>query len=92
MDMLVADLALKNEVAKSKKGSKAAEEEDEAAFHFIAFVPAQGIVWKFDGFDDEPRKLGKLIRHVSHQRLTQDKEASGKATGLRLLGPTFSAG
>ena len=61
LDMLNADLHLKN-AAKSRKkgkGSKNEEKESEAGFHFIAYVPVNGEVWKLDGLERQPQRLGK---------------------------------
>jgi ubiquitin carboxyl-terminal hydrolase L5 len=63
MDMLNSDLQLKNDAtAKKSKSTKKSEvsDESEAGFHFIAFVPALGKVWKFDGLERQPQNLGKL--------------------------------
>jgi ubiquitin carboxyl-terminal hydrolase L5 len=61
MDILNSDLSLKNEATASKsKRQKDQGNTDEAAFHFIAFVPALGRVWKFDGLERQPQDLGKL--------------------------------
>lgn len=60
--MLNLDLQLKNDAtAKKSKSSKKNEvaDESEAGFHFIAFVPALGRVWKFDGLERQPQNLGK---------------------------------
>ena len=59
--MLNIDLQLKNEV--SQKRTKKAKrnstfDETEAGFHFIAFVPVDGKVWKFDGLERQPQSLG----------------------------------
>ena len=61
MDMLNADLQLKNDAISSKKRHRTTElfEEDEAAFHFIAYVPVQGKIWKLDGLQRQPQNLGK---------------------------------
>ncbi|KAK2757846.1 hypothetical protein FQN54_004252 [Arachnomyces sp. PD_36] len=62
MDMLNLDLQLKNDAtAKKSKASKKNEvaDESEAGFHFIAFVPALGKVWKFDGLERQPQNLGE---------------------------------
>ncbi|EAS36783.2 ubiquitin carboxyl-terminal hydrolase, family 1 protein [Coccidioides immitis RS] len=61
MDILNVDLQLKNDA--SKKRSKLCRkdqgfDESEAGFHFIAFVPARGKVWKFDGLERQPQNLG----------------------------------
>jgi hypothetical protein len=65
LDMLNADLALSND-ARAKKSRKKSdslknieEEQDQAGFHFIAFVPIQGCVWKLDGLERQPMNLGK---------------------------------
>ena len=60
--MLSSDFQLKAE-ATSKRSrpakNKHAEDEINAGFHFIAFVPALGKVWKFDGLERQPQALGK---------------------------------
>lgn len=64
MDMLNSDLQLKNDAtAKRKKSGKHRQEhgESEAGFHFIAFVPALGKVWKFDGLERQPQGLGRPV-------------------------------
>lgn len=70
MDMLNSDLQLKNE-ATSKRSRSTKKSQDyndiEAGFHFIAFVPAMGRVWKFDGLERQPQGLGRpLARRVSN--------------------------
>jgi ubiquitin carboxyl-terminal hydrolase L5 len=58
MDILNADLQLKSE-ATSKKRYKGQDTGDsDATFHFIAFMPAMGQVWKFDGLERQPQSLG----------------------------------
>lgn len=70
MDVLNADLALVNEMKKverakknTKKSTRKAkeEEEDEAGFHFLAYVPINGVVWKLDGLQRQPDNLGNLL-------------------------------
>ena len=61
MDILNSDLQLKME-ASSKKRSKGHDENDtDAGFHFIAFMPAMGQVWKFDGLERQPQALGQYL-------------------------------
>lgn len=36
------------------------EEDDDTAFHFIAYVPIDGFVWKLDGLDRQPQRLGAI--------------------------------
>jgi ubiquitin carboxyl-terminal hydrolase L5 len=69
MDILNADLSLLNEVEKSrqakkkpkKKGtkSKPKKDEEEPGFHFIAYVPINGVVWRLDGLQRQPVNLGQ---------------------------------
>lgn len=33
--------------------------EDDDAFHYVAYVPVRGDVWKFDGLLKQPTNLGK---------------------------------
>lgn len=59
MDILNSDLQLKTEATTRKKGPKGkAFEESDATFHFIAFMPVMGQLWKFDGLERQPRALG----------------------------------
>lgn len=68
LDLLNADLALNNEFDESKKKraksaarsrtKKKKKPQTEAAFHFIAYVPAHGQVWELDGLNEEPVCLG----------------------------------
>ncbi|KAL8738922.1 MAG: hypothetical protein Q9181_000374 [Wetmoreana brouardii] len=60
MDMLNADLQLKNDALARKRSKAKASDEDEAGFHFIAFVPVQGKVWKLDGLERQPQNLGPI--------------------------------
>lgn len=84
MDMLNADLLLKNE-ATAKKGKKrtADEDESEGGFHFIAFMPIEDQLWKLDGLERQPMCLGK--RQVCSGRIDNADEilpqAQYKATG-----------
>ncbi|CRG83265.1 ubiquitin carboxyl-terminal hydrolase L5 [Talaromyces islandicus] len=59
MDIFNSDLQLKYEA--TRKTPKSQKEDDnsssEAGFHFIAFVPAMGRVWKFDGLERQPQDL-----------------------------------
>jgi ubiquitin carboxyl-terminal hydrolase L5 len=63
--MLNADFALSNDASAKKSRKKAdslkniEEEQDQAGFHFIAFVPIQGCVWKLDGLERQPMNLGR---------------------------------
>ncbi|KAL9020746.1 MAG: hypothetical protein Q9185_002062 [Variospora sp. 1 TL-2023] len=69
MDMLNADLQLKNDASSRRKSKAKNADEDNAGFHFIAFVPVQDRVWKLDGLQRQPQDLGSIasddwITHV----------------------------
>ncbi|KAF3893539.1 Ubiquitin carboxyl-terminal hydrolase [Trichophyton interdigitale] len=60
MDILNADLLLKNQQKRKAQGNQELD-ESEAGFHFIAFVKAKERVWKFDGLERQPQSLGKCV-------------------------------
>lgn len=57
--MLNADLQLSHDAASKKKddAKKAKGDEFAGSFHFIAFVPIEGQLWKLDGLERQPQKL-----------------------------------
>ncbi|ETI25273.1 hypothetical protein G647_04648 [Cladophialophora carrionii CBS 160.54] len=73
-DKMNVDLRLKQDftlverrrrAASSKRPRKKRKEneeafEDESGFHFVAYVPAGGDVWRMDGLERLPRKLGSV--------------------------------
>jgi ubiquitin carboxyl-terminal hydrolase L5 len=74
-DKMNVDLRLKQDVTlAAKKKMKAASSkrrrkkrkddedsfEDESGFHFVAYVPAGGAVWRMDGLERLPRRLGAV--------------------------------
>ena len=68
MDILNSDLQLKNEATTKKSRSSEASNDytdNDASFHFIAFVPAMGQVWKFDGLERQPQALGTLVIEIN---------------------------
>lgn len=64
--MLNADLILSNDFQKwqrrrkdrRKSPKQKPKEEEEPGFHFIAYVPIDGEVWKLDGIEARPINLG----------------------------------
>lgn len=58
MDMRNVDLQLKNEATSRRRTKSTRDDEADAGFHFIAFVPAMGKVWKFDGLERQPQSIG----------------------------------
>ncbi len=64
-DMLIADLQLKQDATPSgRRKRKTRPEEDEAAYHFIAFIPVESKLWKLDGLQPRPQNLGKSVFFV----------------------------
>jgi ubiquitin carboxyl-terminal hydrolase L5 len=77
MDIMNADLALQNDYEKwikanratkkkvakkqTSKNRKKKKDEDEAGYHFVAYVPINGSVWRLDGLQRQPVNLGKLF-------------------------------
>jgi len=69
--MLNADLGLQNDFEKWEKSKnpkrkkatsdnrKKKKDEEEPGFHFIAYVPINGSVWRLDGLQRQPVNLGK---------------------------------
>ena len=75
IDMMNVDMRLKEDAQaaarkKSKKSKKAKRrrkaakaddgDDEDNGFHFIAYVPACGGVWKMDGMERWPQSLGRL--------------------------------
>ncbi|MCJ1398659.1 hypothetical protein MMC11_001860 [Xylographa trunciseda] len=62
MDMLNGDLLMKNDVEAAKRRSKESTYNDQgdAAFHFVAFIPVDGTLWKLDGLERQPYSLGEV--------------------------------
>ena len=80
--MLNADLGLQNDfekwerLKKNPKRKKATnnkrkmkKNEEEPGFHFIAYVPINGLVWRLDGLQRQPVNLGKLCLALRVQDL-----------------------
>ena len=72
--MLNTDLLLKNEATTKAKGRKrkADEDDSEASFHFIAFMPVKDQLWKLDGLERQPVCLG-IVSLASGQIRSQTK-------------------
>ncbi|KAF6834810.1 ubiquitin carboxyl-terminal hydrolase [Colletotrichum plurivorum] len=81
MDHLNADLFLEGEAAESlkknrrgpakAKKSKKQKVESDSAYHFIAYVPANGSVWELDGLKTRPVCLGPLEEGVNWTNLVR---------------------
>ncbi|KAJ5377872.1 uncharacterized protein N7496_005281 [Penicillium cataractarum] len=60
MDILNSDLQLQVESKTRKKSSQGQDDDDsDSSFHFIAFMPVMGQVWKFDGLERQPQSIGQ---------------------------------
>jgi ubiquitin carboxyl-terminal hydrolase L5 len=53
------DIALM-EAATAKRGRKKARYEIDESFHFIAYVPVDGVLWELDGLRKQPVRLGPI--------------------------------
>ncbi|KAH6677532.1 ubiquitin carboxyl-terminal hydrolase [Halenospora varia] len=69
MDILNADLGLQNDFEKAERAknnskrrkttkSKRKKDDEDSGFHFVAYVPINGIVWRLDGLQRQPVSLG----------------------------------
>lgn len=73
-DKMNVDLRLKQDFIAAEKKKKAQQskrprkkrknieefDDEENGFHFVAYVPAEGYVWKMDGMEVYPRQVGPL--------------------------------
>ena len=94
MDMLNADLLLKNEAAAKSmsKKRKAGDDENEPGFHFIAFLPIEDQVWKLDGLERQPMCLGKgRLPVLRHNRLNHKPAGGFQNDWLSLAKPDIEA-
>jgi ubiquitin carboxyl-terminal hydrolase L5 len=45
--------------SKSTPSKKVQAYDNESAFHYVAYMPIDGVIWKLDGLDKEPQNLGE---------------------------------
>lgn len=111
LDKMNVDLRLKQDFAFAEKEKRAARskrphkkrkqteqyEDDENGFHFVAYVPAGGCVWKMDGMEQFPRKVGSLseggswVAMVLPEIQAQCETATASAFEFSLLSLTAAA-
>jgi hypothetical protein len=48
-----------------KKKTATIEDDDENGYHFVAYVPAHGKIWKLDGIERRPQPLGELDKDLN---------------------------
>lgn len=88
------DMRLKDDVrgakqrnAKKEKKTKESqfkddeEDENENGLHFIAYVPACGMVWKMDGMESRPESLGRLVK-TAHTEIADTSQALCRTTRI----------
>lgn len=60
--MLNCDFQLSHDVVSKTKGKHtSAKEEQTVGFHFVAFVPIDGQIWKLDGLERQPQKVCSIV-------------------------------
>jgi ubiquitin carboxyl-terminal hydrolase L5 len=99
IDRLNVELRLKQDYQAAMKAKKAAastkrgrrkrktEEEivdQENGFHFVAYVPAGGCVWRMDGMEPFPRRIGELGESWVMAVLPEIQTTLGSAEGSGL--------
>lgn len=57
--MLNIDLLLKDDTRKKRNCTDGEDDDSEAGFHFVAFIPIKDRLWKLDGLDRQPSCLGQ---------------------------------
>ncbi|KIY02789.1 uncharacterized protein Z520_01254 [Fonsecaea multimorphosa CBS 102226] len=110
IDKMDVDLRLKQDMATAEKRKKAAGakrprkkrkaedelNEEESGLHFVAYVPAGGVVWRMDGLERLPRKLGTVdegngwIAMVLPELQAQLESATSNSLEYSLLSLTAS--
>jgi ubiquitin carboxyl-terminal hydrolase L5 len=58
-------IATKKASKKKKEKKRRRKDEDEAGYHFVAYVPINGSVWRLDGLQRQPVNLGKITRPLA---------------------------
>jgi hypothetical protein len=53
----------KGKGTKRKKRVSFDRDGEENGFHFIAYVPANKAIWKMDGMEALPRRIGNCLSH-----------------------------
>ena len=95
MDILNADLSLYEDLKKWERSKnnkrrrtarKKKDDENEPGFHFIAYVPKDGIVWKLDGLRRQPEDLGIVLLDGIPNSSVLNKERFISAKKLAIYG------
>ncbi|KAI5817082.1 hypothetical protein BZA77DRAFT_42293 [Pyronema omphalodes] len=85
MEMVDADIELADAArTRLAKGAwKEEETEEGGAFHFIAFVQKEGVIWELDGLRKHPRMVKDLRKDIdasSNSQSPEEKETPQKET------------
>ncbi|KAJ9644839.1 hypothetical protein H2204_001301 [Knufia peltigerae] len=61
-DFIAAEKKKKEQSKRPRKRRKQMQDfdDEENGFHFVAYVPVEGVVWKMDGMEVFPRQVGPL--------------------------------
>jgi hypothetical protein len=74
-----------------KKKTATIEDDDDNGYHFVAYVPAHGKVWKLDGIERRPQNLGELDKDSNWLAVVvSDVQKKMKAAPLELGFSTLS--
>lgn len=55
----------KAKFTKRKKKKSIVDDDEEGGFHFVAYVPARGHVWRLDGMESHPQDMGRYRPFIS---------------------------
>jgi ubiquitin carboxyl-terminal hydrolase L5 len=102
MDILNADLSLAQDARRKGKGSAKKSKGDEApqaGFHFVAYLPINGSVWKLDGLERQPVEIGpctdenwlEIARPLIEGRMMQYEDEQLQFTLLALCKSPISS-
>ncbi len=62
MDILGGDLELKTEFTSAMERAVQLDNDKEDAFHFSSYLPIHEVLWRLDGLQRYPQKLGHTLR------------------------------
>ena len=93
--MLDCDMKMKQDYDDAKKRRKrpttVAGDDQEASFHFIAYVPVEGTVWKLDGLERQPQSIGKYAQSSESATSSDTRTAlyDNREHWVKLVGPAI---
>ncbi|KAF2433821.1 ubiquitin carboxyl-terminal hydrolase, partial [Tothia fuscella] len=87
IDILQLDLGLWQDREAAKKPTESVKDvyDNDSAYHYVAYMPIDGTIWKLDGLDDSPQNLGECD-HETWLNITapllQERMAEFSAAGV----------